>query len=107
VWLSASRSAIRGESGGFSVPSDVPGEVRGVESAPRKAGFPLTGRRKPKEVAVLHIWRKRGESVVIGEGADRITVTVSPKSSPGSVKLAIEAPKHIPIVRSELLERAA
>ncbi len=51
---------------------------------------------------MLILRRKSGESIVIGEN---INVTVLDINE-GSVRLAIDAPKVIPILRSELLQAA-
>lgn len=51
---------------------------------------------------MLILRRKSGESIVIGE---QINVTVLDINE-GSVRLAIDAPKVIPILRSELLQAA-
>ncbi len=51
---------------------------------------------------MLILRRRTGESLVIGENV-RITVI---DSSDGAVRLAIDAPKEIPILRSELLQAA-
>lgn len=51
---------------------------------------------------MLILRRKSGESIVIG---DNITLTVLDINE-GSVRLAMEAPKEIPILRSELLQAA-
>ena len=51
---------------------------------------------------MLILRRKSGESIVIGEN---ISVTVLDINE-GSVRLAIDAPKVIPILRSELLQAA-
>jgi carbon storage regulator len=50
---------------------------------------------------MLILSRKPGESIVIGQA---ITVTVK-KMKGNVVQLGIEAPKEVPIVRSELQER--
>jgi len=50
---------------------------------------------------MLIITRKKGESLMIG---DDIEVTVS-KLEDGSVKLGIQAPKDISILRKELYEQ--
>jgi len=50
---------------------------------------------------MLVIGRKPGEYVMIG---DDIMVKVV-KSEDGDLRLAIDAPKHIPIVRSQLYEQ--
>lgn len=49
---------------------------------------------------MLVITRKKGESILIG---DDIEITVS-KLEDGSVKLAINAPKEMTILRKELFE---
>ena len=51
---------------------------------------------------MLILRRKSGESIVIG---DNITLTVMDINE-GSVRLAIDAPKSITILRSELLQAA-
>ena len=51
-------------------------------------------------VSLLVITRKNGESILIG---DDIEITVS-KVEDGSVKLAINAPKEMTILRKELFE---
>ena len=51
---------------------------------------------------MLILRRKSGESIVI---SDNICVTVLDINE-GSVRLAIDAPKSIPILRSELLQAA-
>ena len=51
---------------------------------------------------MLILRRKAGESIVIGED---IHVTVLDINE-GSVRLAIDAPKAVPILRSELLQAA-
>ena len=49
---------------------------------------------------MLVITRKKGESILIG---DDIVITIS-KVEDGSVKLAINAPKEMTILRKELFE---
>lgn len=49
---------------------------------------------------MLVITRKKGESILIG---DDIEITIS-KVEDGSVKLAINAPKEMTILRKELFE---
>lgn len=51
-------------------------------------------------VSLLVITRKKGESILIG---DDIEITIS-KVEDGSVKLAINAPKEMTILRKELFE---
>lgn len=50
---------------------------------------------------MLVITRKKGESLMIG---DDIEITIS-KIEEGSVKIGIEAPKNISILRKELYEQ--
>ena len=50
---------------------------------------------------MLVLSRKAGESLYIGDG---ITVTVT-STSGGRVKLAIDAPPEVPILRGELLAK--
>lgn len=50
---------------------------------------------------MLVITRKKGESLMIG---DDIEITIS-KIEDGSVKIGIEAPKNISILRKELYEQ--
>lgn len=49
---------------------------------------------------MLIITRKKGESLIIG---DDIEITIS-KIEDGSVKIGIQAPKEVSILRKELLE---
>jgi carbon storage regulator len=51
---------------------------------------------------VLVLYRKRGDSILIGED---ITLTVIESSGDG-VRLAIDAPRDVAILRKELLEAA-
>lgn len=51
---------------------------------------------------MLVLYRKKGDSILIGED---ITVTVVESSSDG-VRLAIDAPRDVAILRKELLEAA-
>ncbi len=50
---------------------------------------------------MLVLTRKAGESLVIG---DVIVVTVT-EIDAGRVRIGVEAPKSVPIIRSELIER--
>jgi carbon storage regulator len=50
---------------------------------------------------MLVLSRREGERITIGEG---ITITVVRIDSHG-VRIGVEAPREIPIIRSELLER--
>ena len=51
-------------------------------------------------LSLLVITRKKGESILIG---DDIEITIS-KIDDGSVKLAINAPREVTILRKELYE---
>lgn len=51
---------------------------------------------------MLVLYRKRGDSILIGED---ITLTVIESSGDG-VRLAIDAPRDVAILRKELLEAA-
>ncbi len=51
---------------------------------------------------MLVLYRKKGDSIMIGEN---IAVTVVESSADG-VRLAIEAPRDVAILRKELLEAA-
>ena len=50
---------------------------------------------------MLVLSRKKNESIVIGEGKDQVIVTVVQVKGK-TVRLGIEAGKHVPVVRSEL-----
>ena len=51
---------------------------------------------------MLVLGRRLGESVLIG---NQVRVTIVRIESGGQVKLAFEAPRHVRIMRTELLER--
>lgn len=51
----------------------------------------------------LVVSRKPGERVLIG---DRIVVEVLPRSTPGTTRLRITAPKDVRVLREELSDRA-
>lgn len=51
---------------------------------------------------MLILRRKAGESLVIGEDVKVTVIDINE----GSIRLAIEAPREIPILRSELLQAA-
>lgn len=53
---------------------------------------------------MLILSRRPNERIVIGEGADRITITVT-RIQPDKVRIGIDAPKHVPIAREEILDR--
>lgn len=50
---------------------------------------------------MLILKRQVGESIIIGNGDSRITVTLS-SVSPQSARIGIDAPKTVPVYRSEL-----
>lgn len=50
---------------------------------------------------MLVLERKTGEGIVIGDGPDKVYVSIS-KSNDGKVKLGIVAPKHIAVDRIEV-----
>jgi carbon storage regulator len=52
---------------------------------------------------MLVLARRTGERLVIGEGPSAIVVTVV-GSSLGKVKLGVEAPEDVKVVRGELLD---
>jgi carbon storage regulator len=54
-----------------------------------------------KENAMLVLSRKSGQRVLIG---DQISITIV-KVSNGGVRIGIEAPAELPIIREELLDR--
>jgi len=54
---------------------------------------------------MLHLNRKAGETVVVRDGDDTITIRIV--STHGqSARIGIHAPREVPIVREELLEDA-
>ena len=66
--------------------------------------MPLPGRPIREGTApVLVLSRKVGEKIFIGE---KISVTVV-RVAPGIVRLGIEAPDDLAIVREEIMDRAA
>jgi carbon storage regulator CsrA len=57
-------------------------------------------------VAGLVLRRRKGERIFIGEGEDRVVVTVlSTGSGGGAVALGFDAPEDVEILREELAER--
>jgi carbon storage regulator len=55
---------------------------------------------------VLVLSRRVGESIVIGDGADKITVTVLEVRG-DVVRVGIDAPRSVSVHRAELLEALA
>ena len=53
---------------------------------------------------MLILSRQIGEGIVIGEGDDRITVTVV-RIGPDVVRLGIEAPRNVSVHRDEIQAR--
>ncbi|HHS83671.1 MAG TPA: carbon storage regulator [Gammaproteobacteria bacterium] len=53
---------------------------------------------------MLILTRRKGESIIVNEGDDEITITVLGIDR-GQVRIGIEADKSIPIVREELIGR--
>ncbi len=54
---------------------------------------------------MLVLERKTGEGIVIGDGPDKVYVSIS-KSNDGKVKLGIDAPRSVSVMRAELLDQA-
>jgi carbon storage regulator len=54
---------------------------------------------------VLILTRKRGECIIIGEGDRAVTVTVE-EIRGDKVRLAVEAPRDVLVLRQELLAAA-
>lgn len=52
---------------------------------------------------MLCLGRREGESITIGSGQEAIVVQVA-RVSGGRVTLAIEAPDHVRVLRTELVE---
>ncbi len=53
---------------------------------------------------MLVLTRKKDEAIVIGEGENAVQVYVS-RIEKGRIRLAIDAPKSVPINRKEVLEQ--
>lgn len=53
---------------------------------------------------MLSLTRKIGESIIIGDGDNKITLTVL-GARHGQVRLSIDAPKEIPVHREEIYQR--
>jgi carbon storage regulator CsrA len=51
---------------------------------------------------MLCLTRRYRDRIFIGEGADRITITVLSIDRRGSVRLGVEAPRGVPIVRDDV-----
>ena len=54
---------------------------------------------------MLVLARYKGQSLIIGWGADAVEIKIHSINNDGQVKLAIDAPKTIPIWRSEIYRR--
>lgn len=52
---------------------------------------------------MLVLDRYKNENLVIGEGADRINITILDVRN-GVVSLGVQAPRDVPIMRGELLQ---
>ena len=57
-----------------------------------------------KKISSLHIRRTPGQTVVIGEGDDRVTLLVEAVDG-DQVNLIFKAPREVKINRSEILGR--
>jgi len=53
---------------------------------------------------MLILTRRVGETLIIGEGADQITVTVLGVNG-NQVRIGVDAPKDVPVHREEVYER--
>lgn len=53
---------------------------------------------------MLILTRRAGETLIIGEGADQITVAVT-NINGGQVKIGVTAPKHVAVHREEIYDR--
>jgi carbon storage regulator CsrA len=53
---------------------------------------------------MLVLTRKKDEAIVIGEGPNAVEIYVS-RIEKGRIRLAIDAPKSVPINRKEVLEQ--
>jgi carbon storage regulator len=51
---------------------------------------------------MLVLSRKQSESIQIGQGDEKIIVTVT-QIKPGQVRIGIEAPAHVPVYRTEVI----
>jgi carbon storage regulator len=54
---------------------------------------------------MLILTRNTGESIIIGNGKNKIVITITAIRK-GQVNIGIDAPKEIPIVREEIYEKA-
>lgn len=50
----------------------------------------------------LVLSRRKNQTIVIGDGPDRITITVT--SAAGTVRLGVQAPRSIPVHRGEVFD---
>ena len=53
---------------------------------------------------MLALTRKKGQSIRIGEGTDAIVVTLC-QIYGSRARIGIEAPRHVPVMRSEIDDR--
>lgn len=53
---------------------------------------------------MLVLSRKPGERIMIGEGKDQIIISLVVMEH-GRVKIGIEAPRHVPVYREEVLQQ--
>ena len=63
----------------------------------------LTTLKQQKEISMLVLNRRRGESIIIG---DNISITVLDTDG-GNVKIGINAPREVKVDRAEIHERKA
>jgi carbon storage regulator len=54
---------------------------------------------------MLVLSRKVGQEIVIGEGADRVVITVTEVRGGDRVRLGITAPPHVRVDRREVRDR--
>ena len=52
---------------------------------------------------MLALSRREGENLIIGDGPNRIVVTVASVED-GRVKIGVTAPKDVPVMRAELVD---
>ena len=52
---------------------------------------------------MLVLTRKETQSIIVGEGQDKIVITLLEIQNGSQARIGIQAPEHVSIVRSELL----